>query len=274
MYSRIPKHVLRRAQIDFLERLTPERLALEIQGSSFACSRCGGCCTPLRVESGTKRDEAALKVWGSELQIPESVDTAEHVYHTNRLILDGSEVNRISKVTGQKWFNIVKPAPTNDFKPDGTARSLLWVLRYRNDPQRLGDCIFYDFEDGACNIYEERPSGCRAFPFMFEFEGNEVQTTCDCKNGDFADMRERDALQYAGSVLSWYRTYYGVLVKLEKEKAENGSGKDGVKPGVALKRFKRRQERGYAIYEVWDSEGPHRVREKVDGKRSLGFRFA
>jgi Fe-S-cluster containining protein len=260
--------------MDFLEHLAPERLALEIRGSRFACSRCGACCTPLRVEPGTKKDEAALKVWGKELQIPESVGTGEHVYHTNRLILDGTEVKRISRATGKKWFDIVKPAPTSEYKNDGTATSLMWVFRYRDEQPRLGDCIFYDFDRGACNIYEDRPSGCQAFPFMFEFEGNEVQTTCDCKNGDFADMSERDALQFAGSVLVWYRTYYGVLDRFEKERAENGSGKNSVKPGVALNRFKRRQERGYAIYEVWDSDGLHRVREKVDGKRSSGFRFA
>jgi len=181
--KQIPRHALREAQLKFLKGMTPERLAGNIRGSRFACSRCGGCDTPLRVTVGTRDDAAAKKYWGTNLIAPESVGTKEHVFRTNRIIMDGKDVRRISGVTGRKWFDVAIPAPTDKYDVDGTANCLMWVMRYLVEPSRLGECVFYDSTGHACTIYDNRPVGCRAFPFMLVFTGRDVQVTCIARTG-------------------------------------------------------------------------------------------
>ena len=143
--------MLQRAQLELLARLTPEQLAREIRGSSFACSHCGTCCRPNRAESGTTEATVTSLVLGHRLLVPESRGREQQVYNTNRLIVDGPDVRRIAEATGLGFFEIVRPAPTMEYNPDGVARSLLWMLRYKLQEPGLGDCLFY--EDGwGCTI--------------------------------------------------------------------------------------------------------------------------
>ena len=269
----MPRHALREAQLKFLKGMTPERLAGEIQGSRFACSRCGGCDTPLRVTVGTRDDAAAKKFWGSHLLVPESMGTKEHVYRTNRIIMDGKEVRRISDLTGLKWFDVAIPSPTEKYDVDGTAKCLMWVTRYLIEPSRLGECVFYDYAEKACTIYADRPIGCSGFPFALVFTGSDVQITCDCPNGERDDMSDEKALEYASSVLDWYTNYYTLLDKYEEDDAEQEPGISIDENETGRERFEKRLDQGYAKYTVLDSDGLHKVREQVEVGRPRTFNF-
>ena len=44
---------------------------------------------------------------------------------------------------------------------------------------RKGHCIFFDPEQKKCNIYEDRPLGCRLYPIIFDdMKGIIVDTLC------------------------------------------------------------------------------------------------
>ena len=42
-----------------------------------------------------------------------------------------------------------------------------------------GKCIFLD-ENGRCKIYLHRPTGCRFYPYIYDYENDEILLDNDC----------------------------------------------------------------------------------------------
>jgi uncharacterized protein len=54
---------------------------------------------------------------------------------------------------------------------------------YATLKNRDGYCMFYDLSKRQCSEYENRPSGCRVYPVIFdEEEGIVLDTICESKN--------------------------------------------------------------------------------------------
>jgi uncharacterized protein len=48
---------------------------------------------------------------------------------------------------------------------------------------RGGYCIFYDLKNRKCGVYEDRPSGCRVYPVIFDEEtGIILDDICQSRN--------------------------------------------------------------------------------------------
>ncbi len=48
---------------------------------------------------------------------------------------------------------------------------------------RRGYCVFYDTEQRRCNVYIDRPSGCRVYPVIFDEEkGIVLDDICGARN--------------------------------------------------------------------------------------------
>jgi len=64
---------------------------------------------------------------------------------------------------------------------------------YREGYLRLknvnGRCFFLD-ERGRCRIYEDRPLGCRAYPVVYDVEGDRCKIDEECPAGDTVDREE------------------------------------------------------------------------------------
>lgn len=124
--------------------------------ASFACHRCGACCTDLR-ERGRGRAEAAKLAPG--------------VYW----LADGGGLRVLAwEADG---FPRERLAPLIGV-PDRASDRLL-ALAYELEAD---DCPNYDRAERACQVYEDRPLVCRAFPLLVDAgaEGLEVAASSVC----------------------------------------------------------------------------------------------
>ena len=54
---------------------------------------------------------------------------------------------------------------------------------YAQLKNRDGYCVFYDPKKGQCNVYTDRPSGCRVYPVILDEEkGIILDDICDSRN--------------------------------------------------------------------------------------------
>ena len=55
-----------------------------------------------------------------------------------------------------------------------------------------GRCAFFDAEKRRCNVYAERPSGCRIYPIIFdEDKGIVADTTCQARKSVTQQDKDR-----------------------------------------------------------------------------------
>jgi len=54
---------------------------------------------------------------------------------------------------------------------------------YAQLKNRDGYCVFYDLEKCRCNVYDDRPSGCRVYPVILDEEkGIVLDDICNSRN--------------------------------------------------------------------------------------------
>jgi len=54
---------------------------------------------------------------------------------------------------------------------------------YTQLKNRDGYCVFYDLEKCRCNVYDDRPSGCRVYPVILDEEkGIVLDDICNSRN--------------------------------------------------------------------------------------------
>jgi len=255
-------------RLEWLNHVTVEDVAAEIKKSGFGCVRCGRCCISLKMETGDPLLERAQQECGGLAM--GNQDYRRHVFHTNRLTIDGPEVERILEATGMSWFDVARPSPPTGVGSDGELRSLLWLLRYNGVGENLGDCYFYDHASGACTIYEKRPLLCRSHPFCFDVVEGEATLVLQCPYGTRDGMSSEDALRYAESTLAWYRTYFGLTHLFEQ--ATGASGIAGTRE-TDVRKFRANLKKRQVIFQVTDSTGVRRVLMRVGGKAGQTYRF-
>jgi len=64
-----------------------------------------------------------------------------------------------------------------------------------------GHCVFYNLEKQQCNIYDERPIGCRVYPVIFDEEKGIVADTICSAHKTVTDQEKRHKGQKVISLL-------------------------------------------------------------------------
>ena len=57
-----------------------------------------------------------------------------------------------------------------------------------------GRCFFLS-DDGLCRIYDDRPEGCRYYPFVFDMDTDAVMTDRDCPYSDEFPEPRRESIR-------------------------------------------------------------------------------
>ncbi len=94
--------------------------------------------------------------------------------HDTQMMLTEEDVERISALGYRDFY----------YEKDG-------FLYLKN---RGGKCVFLD-ENGRCRIYEHRPAGCRFYPYIYDYERDEILRDVDCPYAQEFVLEEPEALK-------------------------------------------------------------------------------
>lgn len=213
-----------------------ESIASRIRDIGFSCIQCGNCCRArcsdnrvmlLKQDILNLSKNAVLSSGEFSLPfIPAEVEDA---------------LNSIS--------NLSDLIPYLD--KDGNVHSFGWMLKRKKN----GDCFFLEKSDRPyrCTIYDFRPALCQTYPFYLE--ECELHTS-ECE-GLGSSISYDNSLLLARLVLERY------MLELEErilvyQRYEHFEPMD-TNVGFSLERFKK----GHVFYIVHDSEGTHRIYERM-----------
>ena len=130
------------AELSRARSLSVEELADAIESIGFECTRCGGCCTAEKTDSG------------------------ETEPHTATLFPDEARTLQAAAGEDAEWRDVARPMPYGVDGGDGgqTGETFEWAIR----TDACGDCAFYAEADdgtGTCTVHADRPLVCRTYPF-------------------------------------------------------------------------------------------------------------
>ncbi len=225
-----------RKELHKASELKVETIGSQIREIGFLCTQCGSCCR------GYHSDNRVMLLPQDILNLSKnsSLSAAEFVLPFIAAEVEDA-LNGISDLSGLIPY----------LDKDGDVHSFGWMLKRK----KHGDCFFLERGDlpYKCAIYDFRPALCQTYPFYLE--ECELHTS-ECE-GLGSSISYDDSLLLARLVLKRY------MLELEErilvyQRYEHFEPMD-TNVGFSLERFKK----GHVSYIVHDSEGTHRICERM-----------
>ena len=77
-----------------------------------------------------------------------------------------------------------------------------------------GHCFFLDNQSKSCNIYANRPQGCRFYPIIYDFDNNQCVFDEECPRTDLFQLVEIDFNQICYRIKKFLREELKISINI------------------------------------------------------------